>query len=476
MLLEASRLIAWGDWTRRQQLFFLITFAGGLGWNLFVLLSSCGWSLDDELSHYLRSRSVWENPPLIFDAWTRIGRNIFHLLPACFGLTTARIWTLVFAALSVLITTSLASKFGARRAWLIPLTLWFQPWFVELSWGVLTQTPFLLCLLAGIWLLTSQRWVLSGLCFGALPLIRHEGLALLVLWVFLLAIRAMVFGDRKIRHIFFAVLAGALPLILSNLAAWIYLGELPSKIFLNSKPTDIYGQGTLGHFIPVSLFPAGPFTLLLAAMALPWLVRHWRVTWPLLFYPAYFALHSVIYWLGLFASGGYYHFLMPMAPGLAVAAVFGANVCLDARNRWLPVVARILLVGALIQGVALLHVHAMQYWSKSPQGFGLTREPIHCALQDALDWQARHRPNAPVVICRHIFAAYTRDWIETPARSHTNFLPLGELPKGSIVIWEKKYSDLTGIPQSQLTASDSGWLELATFDQGTVRLFEKENP
>ena len=112
-----------GSWTGRERAFVLAAFTAGLGWNLFVLLNSPGWSLDDELSHYLRSRSVWENPALIFDSWTRIGRNVFHFLPAHFGLTAARVWTLAFAALSVLITTSLAAKLGARRAWLVPLAL-----------------------------------------------------------------------------------------------------------------------------------------------------------------------------------------------------------------------------------------------------------------------------------------------------------------------------------------------------------------
>jgi len=290
-----------------------------------------------------------------------------------------------------------------------------------------------------------------------------------------LAGRAVIWRSPKFSSVVLAAFAGALPLVVSNGAAWLYLGELPSKIFLNAKPTDIYGQGSLWHFLPISFFPAGPFTLALAALALPWLLRNWRVTWPLIFYPAYFALHSVIFWLGLFASGGYYHFLMPMAPGLAVAAVLGADVCLDARIRWLPLAGRILLVGAVLQGVVLFHVHAMQYWSNSPQGVGLTREPIHRALQDALDWQARHRPAAPVVICRHIYAAYARDWIETPDRVRTNFLTLRELPEGAIVIWESKYSEVTGLHASELTSPDSGWLEVAAFQDGAVRVFEKRD-
>lgn len=464
------------EWTPAQRRIFAFTFAAGLIWNLVVLLSSTGWSLDDELSHFLRSRSVWENPALVFDSWTRIGRNLFHLLPAPLGLTAARLWTLAFAALAVLITTSLAGKLGLRRAWLIPLALWFQPWFVELSWGVLTQTPFLLGLLAGIWFITTGRWVLSGLCFGFLPLIRHEGLALLALWG-LAALGQSVLSPhplhRRLRFLIPCALAAALPLAVSNAAAWIVLGELPSRIFLNAKPTEIYGHGPLWHFFAVAFVPAGPATVLLALPALPWLWKNRSATWPLAFYPAYFALHTVIFWLGLFASGGYYHFLMPLAPGLAIAAVAGTNTCLDSPSRWGPALGRLLLAGCLLQGLLLPHMRAMQHWSHSPQGLGLTREPLQDALQDALDWQATHRPHARAVVCRHIYASFSRDWIETPAQRTLNTLPPAELPPGSIAIWESKYANLTGLTLAELTAPHSDWKELGAWNNRTVIVFEK---
>ena len=78
------------------------------------------------------------------------------------------------------------------------------------------------------------------------------------------------------------------------------------------------------------------------------------------------------------------------------------------------------------------------------------------------------------MICRHIYAAYARDWIETPARWQTNSLSLRELPGGSIIIWENKYSELNGIHLDQLSA-DSAWREQATFNDGAVRIFEKSN-
>jgi len=459
----------WNGWSYSERIFFIATFAGGFLWCLIYLLVSTGWSLDDELSHYLRSRSVWENPILLFDAWTRIGRNLFHVLPAHFGLTAARIWTLLFAALAVWITTLLAGRAGAKRAWLVPIALWFQPWFVELSWGVLTQTPFLAALLAGIWFLSCQRPAWSGFCFGLLPLIRHEGIALLGLWAAAVTIERLI--HRKPLDLVPAALASAFPLAACNLAAWICIGELPSRIYFDAKPTEIYGSGPLWHFLAVCLVPAGLFTVALAACGLPRCVRQWRTCWPLLFYPAYFALHSLIFWKGLFASGGYYHFLMPAAPGLAIAAVFGADALLDRRRTWTTALAWALSAGMALQGFALLHILAMQKWAGVRPQLGLAPEPIHHALREALDWQAAHRPAADPVVCHHIYAAYSRDWIETKKQRALFGLTAAQLPSGAVVLWENKYSDLTGLPLTGFTNPD--WNEIASFDRGAVRVFEK---
>jgi len=449
-------------WTPRQRLFFWSFLAAGLGWSAVVMFASPGWSLDDELSHYLRSRSVWENPALIFDAWTRIGRNLFHVLPAHFGLTAARLWTLAFAGLSVVLTAMLATRLGSRRAWLAPLLLCFQPWFVELSWGVLTQLPFLLFLVAGVWALAGDRRGLSGFCFGVLPLIRHEGIALTALWGALIAGRG--FCERSWIRTLAALALSAAPMAAYNLAAWACLGDFPSRVLFAAKPTEIYGHGTLWHFIPISILPAGVFTLALGAAGLPAVCRQWKVTWPLVFYPAYFALHSFIYWRGLFASGGYYHFLMPLAPGLAILAIFGVDALLARQRRRLAVA---LLAGAVLQGLLLVHL-----WRDGRPHFTLPRDPIVAALDAAFAWQKAERPRAPAVVCHHIYAAYREDWIETPARRALDALPPAGLPVGTIILWEEKYSDLTGLPLAELQA-DPAWIERAKFGNGSVCVFEK---
>jgi len=466
-MIDAPPQSASPAWTRPQRIFFYASLAAGLAWSAFVMLASTGWSLDDELAHYLRSHSVWQNPALIFDSWTRVGRNLFHVLPAYFGLAAARWWTLAFAGLAVVLTTLLAGRLGVRRSWLVPLALCFQPWFAELSWGVLTQTPFMLALVGGILALVCRRLILSGLCFGFLPLIRHEGLALMGLWGVLLLVRAIL-RQEEWRPVILAGVASAVPLVVYNVSAWLCIGELPSLIFLSAKPTELYGHGTLWHFIPISILPAGVFTLVLAAIGLPAILRDWRVTWPLVFFPTWFVLHSVIFWKGLFASAGYYHFLMPAAPGLAIAAVYGANTLFARASLAASRIAFILLGGLVVQSLLMLH-----FWhSPFKPRVTLVRDPITRTIDAALAWQKEQRPKAPVVICHHIYAAFHEQWVETPARRALDVTPPGALPVGAIVIWEDRYADVTGLPLAALR-KDPAWSECQDFGGGSVCVFEK---
>jgi len=169
-------------------------------------------------------------------------------------------------------------------------------------------------------------------------------------------------------------------------------------------------------------------------------------------------------WRGLFASGGYYHFLMPMAPGLAITALFGVDALLAHQRRRL---AAVLLVGAVLQGLLLVHL-----WRDGRPHFTLPRDPIVAALDAAFAWQKAERPHAPAVVCHHIYAAYREDWIETPSRRALDALPPADLPVGAVVLWDEKYSDLTGLPLADLR-TDPAWTERAEFGGGAVRVFEK---
>jgi hypothetical protein len=176
----------------------------------------------------------------------------------------------------------------------------------------------------------------------------------------------------------------------------------------------------------------------------------------------------VIFWKGLFASAGYYHFLMPAAPGLAIAAVYGANTLFARASLAASRIAFILLGGLVVQSLLMLH-----FWhSPFKPRVTLVRDPITRTIDAALAWQKEQRPKAPVVICHHIYAAFHEQWVETPARRALDVTPPGALPVGAIVIWEDRYADVTGLPLAALR-KDPAWSECQDFGGGSVCVFEK---
>ena len=78
-----------------QKNIFWGTSALGVAWALYRLFTSTGYILDDEATHFIKSKSAWVNYDIFFDGWTRAGRNLIHAPIAPLGLTATRIYTLL---------------------------------------------------------------------------------------------------------------------------------------------------------------------------------------------------------------------------------------------------------------------------------------------------------------------------------------------------------------------------------------------
>ena len=111
--------------------------------------------------------------------------------------------------------------------------------------------------------------------------------------------------------------------VLYVLAAW--MADLPkadSPLHMFSRDyTAVYGSGPLHHFL--SVWPlAGGLGLLVLAIGgmIAWGRRAWLAT---ALTVSLVALHSVLFWRGSFATGGYARFLVPLAAPVAVLAVGG---------------------------------------------------------------------------------------------------------------------------------------------------------
>lgn len=448
---------------RRDHLPLLAAFALGIGWLLVMLLRSPGVLLDDELTHALISLNALRYPEALLDVWGRPGNTAAYMLPALLGgLTGRRLAAIAMTALTAVLAAAIAGRFGLRARWLVVLAVFFQPWISGIGFQSLTQMPFSLALAAGVLVWMTGRWGWAGLCFGLLPLIRHEGIALAGVWV------VYALARRQWRSATFAIA----PLALYNLAYLAQFGHLASGNLLDAVPTTDYGSGSWTHFLPLFRDGVGRPVLALFLLGLVPAARRrdaagrvpgGRALLYLAPYALYFALHTVLYHFGLFASGGYGVFLLPLAPAVAVLAALGAEWAdghlkrllakrgSPAISRWAALAPAAVVIAAVV-GVGL---------DVAPTPL----DPIDAVQRQAAswvaDWQAADSARAALpILAPHVafWLAYQPVW---PTATKPWSFEMDRLPAGGLLVWDSKYSAGRGYTPDALTAA--GWHEVERF-------------
>lgn len=439
--------------------FYVLTGSviAGLVFMVYMMIASVGTPFHDEIGHFLISRDAWVLPELIFDVWGRTVHTLLYMVPALFGLTGVRLFSLLLALLTVYITTDLAKLLGIKYWYFIPFYLFFQPWFARIHFLAITEVPFSIIMVAAIWLYLKDRRNLATFLVGLLPLIRYEGIALVVLWVAFLLYR---------RH-WAACLWVVIPSLVYNIADFVLYGEIPFAVFLDPEPNNIYGSGPWYHFLIRLPHPqaVGIPMILLAAAGLRRLFQSTRLLVIAGWYVSYLILHSVIFALGLFASGGYKFFLLPMAPAFATLATLG----LQESTQWLKKYVNrknIRYAVGLICGICI----AWTLFFVQPHPYRLD----DIAVQKASNWIQRHNLADRYLASTNVYFYYFLPMRIDAETLWEEFPPLDEMPAGSIVVWDGYYSDRWGLDKSYMMAQDN-WKLQASYHDGFCLIFEKTN-
>ncbi|YCM46165.1 hypothetical protein V2O64_09055 [Verrucomicrobiaceae bacterium 227] len=474
---------------------FWISWTIAMAWSLYRCLTNQSWILDDELAHYLISKDVWESGKELWHPWSRPGRNILQFIPAHFGLTAARLWTLALAGLAIWLTGREGKRLGMTGLAVLPILVGFQWWFPELSYPVLTQTPFMIVWIAAIFFAMRDRMVLAALCWGYLPLVRHEGIALSAmfgLWI--------IFGPGGFARLLakgkWREAGGAfpkalwlgfwtfVPLIVMNVASGLTRGEWPFLMFFEAKPTEFYGSGPIWLYLRHLAVGAGiPVVLLMIYGALmKWENLNWKlVLWGT--YPAYLAMHSLIYWKGLFASGGYYHFIMPMAPFVGLVALRGFNGIAKRYDLKVAafVLASVVLTGLMMPqqqfGVSDNHIEGMpnETATLKPIAPPMKLSRFGMGIKDASEW-VRENADGVDVLAHHVGVDYWLDgWKGSEMlASWGGYTPESpQLKAGTILVWDAQYSVQESFGFVPERIESSGWELLESYAHGTVRIYRK---
>ena len=240
-----------------QRVLYWLIFLAGLAWLVVLGANSPGTPVQDEIGHFLLAKSAWQYPVLILNLWGRSANTMFYMLPALGGLGAARLFSIGIATVIVWLATQLARQVNVQSLFLIPLLLWFQPWYADLSYAVITEIPFSFLLIAGIYFAAKNRLLFASVLFGLLPLVRHEGIVLTGLWLLFLVYK---------RRVWLGFILASTPILLFNLIYYSIFQHWPFEIYLSPTPTDWYGAGGWLHFIDPLVSDVGVPILVLSIL------------------------------------------------------------------------------------------------------------------------------------------------------------------------------------------------------------------
>lgn len=435
---------------------YWLIFSLGLCWMCFIAAQSDGTAFLDEIHHFTYSRNAWHYPELILSRWGRPVNTLIYMVPALGDLGTARALSILMSATTVIVATEIAKGLGVKQLALIPLCLWFQPWFVDIGYSANTMVPLSLALVSGIYLWQKDEYFWASATFSLMPLIRHETIAIIGLWFIYMAYK---------RQILPTVVTVA-PMILWNIAFLLTFGEFASaNLVSGGVDSNPYGSGPWIYYLPHIFVGVFPFVLLLSLFAVMPIANDPNKRQYFYPYIVYLSVHVVVYRFGIFSSGGYGFFLMPLAPAFAIMAAIGLErFQLDLRiqaQRKKKLRAYRLIMGLIVAGIIV-------------SGLWVSPRKMHSDAQDlkaASDWLDESHPDSNVTGI-HPWFIYLHDVPWIPDETHTwDEARFDNADVGNIMVWDPAWSPRMGFFFDYFADETNGWVEVNTF--GNTFIFQK---
>ena len=280
----------------------------------FVLRSPEGIHHFDDLTHYLFAKWAWKWPTYLLDDWGRPGFTALYFLPAQLDWVACRILSVLLTAVSAWLAFRIAQRIGLRHAWAVIPLCYAQPLFFQLAQTTLTETALAFYLTVAAYLALRGGWAWSAAFVSLGMVTRHEAVIFLPIWLYF-AWRQRV-SLWRLWPLIWA------PLVINVLAIPADMKPALFRLF-EPKPSGQYGHGGWLTFFSRSMEAWGPGIMTLAVVGIGPVWRRRGGALIAVCAVAYFSAHAVIRALGLFDSGGYARFLVPISPMVAIAALSG---------------------------------------------------------------------------------------------------------------------------------------------------------
>jgi hypothetical protein len=299
---------------RDARLAALLTLSGLAVTLAFALHSPEGIHHFDDLTHYLFARWAIKWPAYLLDDWGRPGFTALYFLPAQISWTACRVLSVILTAASAWLAFRIAQRIGLRHAWAVVPLCYAQPLFFQLSQTTLTETTLAFYLTLAIYLTRHGHWSWSAAFVSLGMVTRHEAVIFLPIWLYFA-------WRQRVALVRLWPLVWA-PLVVNVLAIPADI-KPPILRLLEPRPSSQYGAGGWLTFFSRSMEAWGPGIMVLAMTGIASVWRRRGGAMIATCAVVYFVAHVVIRALGLFDSGGYARFLVPITPIVAVAALTG---------------------------------------------------------------------------------------------------------------------------------------------------------
>lgn len=290
----------------------------------------------DSWNHYLYARWAYQNPQLLLDQW---GKPFFTLLAlpfAHFGLTGVYWLNFLATVATAWICYLTGRKLGLRNPWLLIFLFGWQPIVFANVHSSLTEPTNALVLIFICYLFVSHKFILATFIASFLPLIRSEGLILLISIVPYLFVR----GQWRLLPL---LISGTL--VFALFSAYVS-GELTYFFYHNPYiHHELHGRfdpgsGSFLHYIHEQRQITGILISVLIVVSSLMIINYLKqrfskktphelsqfVLW--LFFPlfgSFFLAHSYIWFAGTMGSHGLLRVFVVVAPVAAILAHFALD-------------------------------------------------------------------------------------------------------------------------------------------------------
>ena len=359
----------------------------------------------DSYNHYLYARWAPHHPHLLLDQWGKPFFTLIALPFAPYGLNAVYLLNFIATLSTAWICYLVGRKLNLRNPWLLIILFGWQPIVFANVHSSLTEPTNALVLVIMCYLFVSHKIKSAIFVASFLPLVRSEGMILLISIIPFIFIR----GYWK-----------QLPLLFSGTFVFAVFAGFVSgdwKYFYHNNPYIRHelvgrfdpGSGALFHYVRSQREITGVLITLLLIVSIIFTLIYLKkryskktpneisqyVLWlflPLFF--SFFTAHTIIWYTGTMGSHGLIRVFVVVAPIAAILAQFSLHRLMSLNIKKINQAVKIVIIVASFF-IAFSGAHMPYPWQKGPtvQGF-----PGQYNVDKAINYIQKEKLNNHVLV------------------------------------------------------------------------------